>query len=83
MRPSPMCEDSQRVSRPTAASATATRAMTAAISTTVVGGPSCTIASTTRPASTGVDTASSAPITLMNTNAPSRRWWRAEKCQMR
>ncbi len=78
-----MFDDSQRVSSPTAVSASATTAMIDAITTTADGGPPCTMASTTRPASTGVDTASSAPTTLTATNPPSRRWWRAEKRQIR
>ncbi len=78
-----MFDDSHRVNSPTAASANATTAMTDAMSTTVLGCPPCTIASTTRPASTGVDTASSAPTTLIATNTPRRRWWRAENRQIR
>jgi hypothetical protein len=78
-----MLDDSHRVSSPTAASASATTAMIDAMSTTVDGWPPCTIASTTRPASTGVDTASSAPTTLTATNPPSLRWWRAENRQIR
>ena len=43
------------------------------MSTTAEAGPPCTIASTTRPASTGVATASSALSTLTPTNAADRR----------
>jgi hypothetical protein len=78
-----MVEDSQRVSSPTPVSASATTAMMDAMSTTVPACPPCTIASTTRPASTGVDTASSAPTTLTATKPPSRRWCRAENRQIR
>ena len=73
IRPSPMVDDNQRVTSDTAASPTATVAMTRASSTTVPAAPPPTISSTTRPASTGVATASSALTTLTATNAPSLR----------
>ena len=71
--PSPRVDDSQRVSSPTPASASATTAMTEAIDTTVLGAPPWTMASTTRPAIRGVATANSAPTVLIATNPPSLR----------
>lgn len=71
--PSPMFDDSQRVPNVTAASATATSAITAASSTTTRGADPSTIASTTLPASSGVATVSSALTTLAATNTHSLR----------
>jgi hypothetical protein len=73
IRPSPMVDDSHLVISDTVASATATPAITTASNTTVAGGPPCTIALTTLPASIGVATVSSALSTLIATNAPSLR----------
>ena len=73
IRPSPIVEDSQRVTSDTTVSATATAAITAASITTTAGAPPPTISSTTLPASTGVATASSALTTLTPTNPPSLR----------
>ena len=71
IRPSPIVDDSQRVTSDTAVSATATNAMTVANSTTTPVAPPRTIWSTTFPASTGVATASSALTTLTATNPRS------------
>ena len=80
MRPSPSVEESQRCTIPTAVSAIAMAAMASAMPTTTDVGPPPTIASTTRPASTGVATASPAPSTLSARNAPiRRRWGRAKR----
>jgi hypothetical protein len=65
MSPSPIVDDSQRVSSDTAASASATAAITRASTTTLVAGPPCTIVSTTLPASIGVATVNSA-VTMLN-----------------
>ena len=76
IKPSPIVEDSQRVTSDTAASPNATPAMTRASSTTTSEEPPAglsVISSTTLPASTGVATASSALMTLTATNAPSLR----------
>jgi hypothetical protein len=73
MRPSPMVDDSHRVTSETAASAIATAAMTAASITTTPGVPPRTMASTTLPASIGVATASSALTTLTARKAASLR----------
>lgn len=78
-----MFDDNHLVKRATAASASATAAITAARTTTVDAGPPWVIASTTRPASTGVVTVRSALTTLIATNQPSLRWWRAENRQIR
>ena len=59
-----MLDESHRVTSPIAASSTATPAITSASSTTTRGSDPATIASTTRPARTGVATASAAPATL-------------------
>ena len=48
-------------------------AISAASPTTVRSGPPFTMASTTRPARTGVATASTAPMTLTTRNATRRR----------
>jgi hypothetical protein len=71
--PSPSVADSRRCTTPTAATATAIPAMSRASPTTVPAGPPRTIASTTRPASTGVATVRLAPTTLSSRNAPNRR----------
>ncbi len=81
--PSPMVDDSHRVSSATPASATATAAMTAASATTTATLPAPVISSTTRPANSGVATVSTAPTTLTATNTPSLRWCRAAKRQIR
>ena len=73
IRPSPIVADSHRVSSATAASARATAAMTAASSTTTRALPAPVISSTTRPASSGVATVSTAPATLTARNTLSRR----------
>ncbi len=71
--PSPMLAENHRVATPRTASATARRAIRPASPTTTSTEARCTIASTTRPASTGVATASTAPTMLSTRNAPSRR----------
>jgi len=71
--PSPRLDESQRCTMPARLSAIAMTAMSTARPTTVPTGPPATIASTTRPASTGVATASTAPTTLSSRNAASRR----------
>ena len=58
--PSPILADSQRVSRPSPASATAITAISTASRSTTLNALPPTIASTTRPASTGVATARTA-----------------------
>ncbi len=73
IRSSPRREEYQRCRTPTAASATAMTAISTATPITVPRGPPRTIASTTRPASTGIATASTAPTTLTTRNAESRR----------
>ena len=60
IRPSPIAEDSQRVTSDNAASATATAAMTNASLATTTELPAPVISSTTRPASSGVATVSTA-----------------------
>jgi hypothetical protein len=69
-----MVADNHRVAMLPAASATAMTAMITASTTTVSLDAPPTISSTTRPASTGVATASSAPTTLSRRN--SARWRR-------
>ena len=73
MMPSPMRADCQRSTSPSPASAIASPAITTASQTTT--GRSCppTIASTTLPASTGVDTARTAEMTVSTRKASSRR----------
>jgi hypothetical protein len=72
--PSPSDAESQRCTIPLTATATAMTAMSTASPTTTLSGPWLMIASTTRPASTGVATASTAPTTLTSRNAAIRRW---------
>ena len=71
--PSPMLAENHLVSRPRPASATAITAISTARLTTTDGSAAPTIASTTRPASTGVATASAAVTTLSSRNQPSCR----------
>ena len=73
IRPSPIRAENHRVTTPSPASATAMTAISTASPTTTPGGPPVSIASTTRPASTGVATASTAPTTLSTRNTASRR----------
>ncbi len=68
-----MLDDSQRVTSPSPASSSAMNAMSTASPTTVSSAERCTIASTTRPASTGVATASTAETTLSSRNHTSIR----------
>ncbi len=81
--PSPSVAESQRRSRPSAASATAMSAISRASRVTAPVSSPSTIASTTFPASTGVATASSAVTTLSSRKRwICRRWGRA-KSRMR
>lgn len=73
IRPSPRLAESQRLTRPSAASATAITAMRRDSRVTVSDSLPETIAFTTRPASTGVATASSAVATLRTRNRATRR----------
>ncbi len=73
MRPSPMVADSHRDTSPRPASATAMTAMSTASSTTTCTAEPRTIASTTRPARTGVATARTAVTTLSSRNQVSCR----------
>ena len=68
-----MVADSQRTYRPSPASATAITAIRIASPTTVSTDLPPTIASTTRPARTGVATANSAPSTLITRKSVSSR----------
>ena len=70
--PSPMVEDSQRVTSPIPASATATIAISTASQITVPASALAMIASTTWPASTGVATARTAITMDSSTKAISR-----------
>ena len=72
IRPSPMVDDSHRVTSETPASATATAAITAASATTTPSAP-LPISSTTLPASSGVASPSSALTTLTATNTANLR----------
>ena len=83
MSPSPSEAESQRCTMPTAATATAMTAMSTASPITTPIGPPPTMASTTRPASTGVATASTAPTTLTARNAVSRLRCGRAKAPMR
>ena len=71
--PSPIRAENHRASTPSPASATAMTAISAREADHRAGGPPRSIASTTRPASTGVATASTAPTTLSTRNTASRR----------
>ena len=83
IKPSPMFDDSQRVTSDTPASATATAAITAASATTTPAAP-LPISSTTRPASSGVASPSSALTTLIaDEHRPACGDGVAEKRQMR
>ena len=82
IRPSPIVEDSHRVTSDTPASATATPAITRASITTTPTAPS-PISSTTRPANSGVARPRSALTTLTPTKTPNRRWCRAANRQIR
>lgn len=73
MSPSPRLAESQRPTSPSPASATAITAMSTASRVTVPASLPLTIAFTTRPASTGVATASSAVATLSTRNRATRR----------
>jgi hypothetical protein len=73
INPSPIRAENHRVTTPSPASATAMTAISTARPTTVPGGPWVSIVSITRPASTGVATASTAPTTLSTRNTASRR----------
>ncbi len=68
-----MRAESHRVTRPIAASSTATPPITSASTTTTRVSDRTTMASTTRPARTGVATASAAPATLRMTKPISSR----------
>ena len=73
IRPSPIAEDSHRVTSDKPASATATAAMTTASFATIAELPAPVISSTTRPASNGVATVSIALATLTARNTASLR----------
>ncbi|RPK71745.1 hypothetical protein EES42_14305 [Streptomyces sp. ADI95-17] len=73
IRPSPRLAESQRLNRPSAASATAITAIRRDSRVTVPDSLPVTMALTTRPASTGVATASSAVATLRTRNRATRR----------
>ncbi|PRY32009.1 hypothetical protein CLV70_102220 [Pseudosporangium ferrugineum] len=73
MRPSPIRADWYRVSSPRPASASAITAIPAARRTTGPVSVPDTIASTTRPASTGAATVNRAATTLPTRNQPSSR----------
>ncbi len=73
INPSPIRAENHRATTPNPASATAITAISTAMPITLPGGPPVSIASTTRPASTGVATASTAPTTLSARNTASRR----------
>ena len=72
IRPSPMFDDSHRVTSDTPASVTATAAITTASITTTPAAP-LPISSTTLPASSGVASPSSALTTLTATNTANLR----------
>ncbi len=78
-----MFDDSQRVTRPSPASAIAITAISTASPITSSASPPCTIASTTRPASTGVATASTAIATLSSRKIVSLARCGRAKARMR
>jgi len=81
--PSPMRDDCHRSAIPTAASSTASTAMTSARRTTVPSPRPSMMASTTWPASTGLATVRTAPTTLRARKAASLRRCGRAKAQMR
>ena len=83
MTPSPMRADCQRSARPTTASKSASSAMTTARPITRLWLFPSTISSTTRPASTGVATVATAPITLRPRKIRSARLCGLAKATMR
>ena len=83
IRPSPMRDEYHRATMPTTASSTATRAMSRARPMIVLSASPLTMASMTRPASSGVATLSTAAMTLSSRNQPSARLWGRAKLHTR
>jgi hypothetical protein len=83
IRPSPSLADCHRSARPTPPSASATPAMIKASTTTRLCWPPSMMASTTRPARTGVATASRAVTTLRPMKTASSWRWGAANCHTR
>ena len=81
--PSPIFADCHRSASPKPASAMATRPINTARATTVLARPDVVISSTTRPASTGVATVSSEPMTLSTMNQDSARRCGRAKARIR
>ena len=83
IKPSPMRADHNRVNTAATASTTPIAAISTASPTTTRTGEASTIAVTTRPASTGVRTASDAPKTERMRKTTIRRVWGRANCPIR